>query len=206
MVTPATDRSEWRTGPALNCLYGVESTCRLLLGLFDSLLTRGAVGEIQREDVGTLVCVNANVANYCEFALKTLIASLSGDTVPRALRHDLRRCYDEAERVLLRQRSVHIQELFESLASAPTAAIHIAYRDVDVNSVLPSGESDFSIWRYALFEGGRSVRPIPKHLFAIGRCAQMAAVSITTGVEWSDRRAVVAPDIRVILGGPKTEK
>ena len=89
-------KEEWSVQQGASMLIGVEKTAWQLIAEMDKRLAdRGNDGKVAPETKGIAVVCIMTCAFFCELALKTLHASLSGGI--RLKEHDLEKLYDTVE-------------------------------------------------------------------------------------------------------------
>lgn len=163
--------SRWDLEEGAGILLGVETAARQLIIEMDGRLSnRDTKGKVDPETKGIAVVCIMTCAYFCELALKTLYASLTGGGSLKG--HDLEELYREVQK----EYSKVCAEAQGSLERQITNEIEAYYSDIpkewwpsNIRMVLKVGGRNFTDWRYDLVEGRESaISPgLPRQLYAI---------------------------------------
>ena len=185
----------WNVQRALEQMHGMEHASRLLLADLDrELVDRNSFGISKGpRSIGISVSTTVQCALFCEYAIKTLHASLSGGLYEKG--HLLAtRSGDKGKGLYnyLEERYVaakgaapgELSDLVMSLMRSPEACCPSEWvSDItDVRATLQIGSANFEDWRYGYPETGQVSGGIPKGLFAIGKGLELLSRSRFHGI------------------------
>ena len=181
-MTGKANRRLWDVQRALSQMHGMEHATRLLLADLDrEIVDRDSYGVTRSpRSIGIAVTTTVQCTLFCEYAIKTFHASLSGGAYKKghllATRPGKEKMglYDHLEERYMAVEGVAYGELsrlvISQMRSREACCPNEWVSDIsDVRITLQTGSTNFDDWRYGYPETGQLSGGVPKGLFAIGK-------------------------------------
>ena len=178
----------WNVQRALEQMHGMEHATRLLLADLDrEVVDRDSYGVTNSpRSLGIAVATTVQCALFCEYAIKTLHASLSQGAYEKGHLLAKRPCDKE---IGLYNHLEHRYMDVEAAAQGDLSKLVISHMrsryaccpsewvsDItDVRATLQVGSANFEDWRYGYPETGQLSGGIPKGLFAIAKGLELVS-------------------------------
>ena len=182
--------AEWNVQRALSQMHGMEHATRLLLADLDREIVDRDSFRVTNSprSIGIAVATTVQCALFCEYAIKTLHASLSEGSYEKG--HLLATRPGDKEKGLYD----HLEERYMAVEGAAPGGLsdlvillmrsreaccpnEWASDITDVRATLQIGSANFEDWRYGYPETGQLSGGVPKGLFAIAKGLELLSRS-----------------------------
>ena len=181
---------EWNVRRALSQMHGMEHATRLLLADFDrEIVDRDSFCITNSpRSIGIAVATTVQCALFCEYAIKTLHASLSegsyekGHLLAKRPGDKGKGLYDHLEERYVAVEGATSGDLsdlvIKRMRSREACCPSEWVSDItNVRATLQIGSANFEDWRYGYPETGQLSEGIPKGLFAIAKGLELLSRS-----------------------------
>ncbi len=152
-------------------MHGMEQACRLLLADLDRELVDRDSFAIKKgpRSIGIAVATTVMCALLCEYAIKTLQASLRGGSCGKG--HNLLELYDKLKEDYEKNSGKNLDKDILGEIQSAEACCPSEWQPTngDVKAAVELGATNFNDWRYGYPETGELKDGIPKGLFTVAK-------------------------------------